>query len=487
MNSISQNFVNVAKNVTKKSFNFACNIYLWPSLSNLFNDASDNAYVSYSLKIKEAFNKTIIETLKLAIPAIDKHYCDSEYRKSNFYKSNSHSRTIVTIFGELNFERNYYTDKNKKNGFYLIDELFHFEKFTTYDCIFRAIMIDNSVNINANNTSIKSDYFSGNFSDYLSESNFCKIPRQSIYNWINNWNIPKVEYDYIENVKNLYVMVDEKWIHEQIRLSTLSEEERNKRHYIMSKCFVTFTGAKTKNNRSELLNKHIHITSSDKPWDDFMDSIYNIYNFEEIENIYLLSDAGTWILAGKANLKLFSNNKIIVNTCEFHVKNYINRLTRAKEKRALLSKIIYEEKDKNKFTEYADEIINDAKNKTKKTQYKNYILNHWKTILNMKDRVIKSSMESHISHCIANHFGSRPKGFSKKRIEKYLKLEEYKQNGVNIMKLYLDSYNKTPEDNYVYQKENVSFSIFEKNTSILPAIASNNPISILLNKIAHSR
>ena len=103
----------------------------------------------------------------------------------------------------------------------------------------------------------------------------------------------------------------------------------------------------------------------------------------------------------------------------------------------------------------------------------------------MKDREIKSSMESHISHCIANHFGSRPKGFSKKRIEKYLKLEEYKQNGINIMKLYLDSYDKTIEDNYTYQKENVSFSIFEKNTSILPNIASNNPVSIVLNKIAY--
>lgn len=41
---------------------------------------------------------------------------------------------------------------------------------------------------------------------------------------------------------------------------------------------------------------------------------------------------------------------------------------------------------------------------------------------------IKFSMESHISHCVAEHFGSRPKGYSKNRIKNYLKLKEYKQN-----------------------------------------------------------
>ena len=64
----------------------------------------------------------------------------------------------------------------------------------------------------------------------------------------------------------------------------------------------------------------------------------------------------------------------------------------------------------------------------------------------MKDREIRSSMESHISHYVADYFGSRPKGFSRKRIEKYIKLQEYKANGINIMDLYLQSYNKTKED-----------------------------------------
>ncbi len=279
-------------------------------------------------------------------------------------------------------------------------------------------------------------------------------------------------------------MVDEKWIHEQLRLAPLTDEEKRKRHYIMSKCFVTFTGAKTKNGRTTLLDRHIFMTTSDRPWKDFMNEIYDLYNYENFEDIYLLSDSGTWILSGAHELKLFEQNQVILNTCEFHVKEYINRLTRSKDKRKELIKSIYEDRNKKLFSRLTDEIIKDANNKEKKEKYKNYMLKHWKAILNMKDREIKSSMESHISHCIASHFGSRPKGYSRKRIEKYIKLEEYKLNGINIMDLYLKSYNK--DKTYVYNKEEVSYSIFEHNTSSIPTKSSSNPISIILNQIAHA-
>lgn len=134
------------------------------------------------------------------------------------------------------------------------------------------------------------------------------------------------------------------------------------------------------------------MTKSDNPWKEFISEIYNIYNFKELENIYLLSDTGSWILAGKNELKLFPNNKVIVNICEFHVKEYINRFVRDKEKRKELSTTIYLERDKKKFIKLADEIMNNSNNKDKKKKYKNYIIKHWKGILNMVDREIHSSM-----------------------------------------------------------------------------------------------
>lgn len=49
-------------------------------------------------------------------------------------------------------------------------------------------------------------------------------------------------------------------------------------------------------------------------------------------------------------------------------------------------------------------------------------------------------MESHISHCIANMSSSRPKGYSSKNINKYLEINDYKNNYLNIFNLHLKSY-----------------------------------------------
>lgn len=477
MSSIPQFLINetnkIIKNVTLSVFTNHIS-----SISFFFTNASS------SLFLNSLFKNLLLHIYNEAIIKIDKYFYESDYRKKYYYSSSKRQRVIVSIFGELKFERYYYINKKTGVGFYFIDNLFKFEKYKNYDPVIRSILINQSVISNVNITSNNSDFYLGNFEEYMN-NNIIKVPRQTIYNWLKEWHLPKVEYECFENAKNLYVMVDEKWIHEMIRLSTLSEEERNKKHFIMSKCFVTFTGAKTKNNRTTLLNRHIFMTTNNEPWKNFMNEIYNIYNFEEIENIYLLSDSGGWILAGAKELKLFKNNKVILNTCEFHVKHYINRMVRNKDVRKELIKSIYEDKSKEEFTKLTDNIIEESKNNDKKKQYKNYILNHWKAILNMKDREVKSSMESHISHCIASSFGSRPKGYSIKRIEKYIKLQEYKLNGINIMDLYLKSYDKNEEDSFVYNKEDVSYSIFEHKTSSALTVSTSNYTSMIINAIGH--
>lgn len=125
----------------------------------------------------------------------------------------------------------------------------------------------------------------------------------------------------------------------------------------MSKCFVIFTHIKNKGKRNILMGKHILITTTNNPWKELMDEICQIYNFEKLETINLLSDAGGWILAGKDELKLYANNNIIVNTCEFHVKQKINRSTTDKDLRNKLYKIIYEDEDKTLFKTTMQEII----------------------------------------------------------------------------------------------------------------------------------
>lgn len=121
--------------------------------------------------------------------------------------------------------------------------------------------------------------------------------------------------------------------------------------------------------------------------------------------------------------------------------------------------------------------------KDKITEYKNYIIKHWKGIIAMKYSDIKSSMESHISHCIASKFGSRPKAYSDHYIQTYLKLQEASVNGINILDYYLKCYNS--DDNFKYNEKEVEFSLFDSSTSNLPVCTSQNPTSKILSRIAY--
>ena len=115
-----------------------------------------------------------------------------------------------------------------------------------------------------------------------------------------------------------------------------------------------------------------------------MNEIYTVYNFEEINTINLLSDAGSWILSGSSELKLYSNNKVIINTCEFHVKQKINRSTRDKELRITIANIIYEKEDKEEFIKEMNKLIESKDSDSRKekiTEYKNYILKLGRVLL----------------------------------------------------------------------------------------------------------
>ena len=487
MLSIPQNMQNEAKNIIKNVFLENCRNLFSETMDNLFYSFSLSKYIELNLNLISKIKKIVIDTMVYAINVIDKLFLNSDYRKGNFYINKQNvPRTIVSIYGTLSFNRTYYTDKNKQNGFFLIDELFGFEQYKNYDQVIRGLLINESINTNTNKACNNSLVYNLDILKNLTPSDIPDIPRQTVYYWIKNFNVNNINYEPIKNGSTLYVMADEKWIHEQIRKINLPDEDKDKKHFIMSKCFVIFTGAKTKNGRTELLGKHIFITSSKNPWKDSMDEICKIYDFEKLETINLLSDSGSWIISGKSELKLYSKNNIVVNTCEFHVKQKINRMTTDKELRKLFVKAIYEECNKKKFISLADDLIKNKPDnrKEKLTEYKDYITKHWTSIINMKNCDIKSSMESHISHCVAEHFGSRPKGYSKDNIEHYLKLQEAKLNGINILDLYLKS--SCNDNDFIYNEKEINFSLFDKSISYLPVCSSKNPTSILLHNIAYN-
>lgn len=216
-----------------------------------------------------------------------------------------------------------------------------------------------------------------------------------------------------------------------------------------------------------------------------MDFIAKKYDFDKINNICLLGDGASWIKTGLGELRLSKNNSVKFYLCEFHFKQAIHHITTDDDERFYLLHI-FKAKSKYYFIDAVNTIVyNNPKRKDIITKKLNYIINNYTAIKSMLDLKIGSSMESHISHLIASFFSSRPKGFSTKRIKQYLKLNDYKNNGINIFKLYLNSYNNK---DIVKINDDIAYDyIFDNfNNGNIP-ILNNGSVSILYNTLISIR
>ena len=244
----------------------------------------------------------------------------------------------------------------------------------------------------------------------------------------------------------------------------------------MVKSYVVFENIESvSKNRNKLINRLVYNVQSNKPWEEFSEFLYSIYDPKELEEIYILSDGGKWITANILDLKVEPQIAVKRLLCEFHYKQAINRITVVSEERKELLKS-FRELSKKEFMELLENYKEKYENKSDTIEkQKTYIMNNYSAIKDMLEFHIGSSMESHISHIIANPFASRPKGFSSIKINKYLKINDYVNNSVNIFKLYLSSYNTIEEDG-ISESTNVN-----KNTKKYADFVCHPPI--LDNKI----
>lgn len=465
MNIILQKYKIELKNLLFNEISQYINNLTLDFIDNLFNN-TNNKYISIINSLTNKARELIKQIILKTIDFFNQKFIEDDYRRGRWHINvrNDHRSINIAGIGQLDFTRTYFEKADGSEYFYFIDELFSFDKYTRYDCITKANAIDLAMKTNQK---LAGEILNDNTAVPIDEN--YAIPRQTIYKWIKEWKIPMIKYKPIKFEGNtLYIMGDEKWIHEQMK----ADEEKDKKHFIMSKEFVCFTGIKNIGKQRRLENRFIFMTSTSKPWDEFLNCVSEIYDFEQIENIVFLSDGGKWLTSGASDLNLFPQNTIVMCLCEFHAKQKINRITADKDIRVELAGYLDNNEKKNfikKMQEIKDK-VNDENRLKKLEEYEKYIVNNWTKIQNMNKNNCGSSMESHISHYLASYFSSRPKAFSANTIQNYIKLQEAKANGLNIKTIYLKTY-KNKDETYSLNEKELNFSIFEKsNSSNMPAI-----------------
>ncbi len=206
---------------------------------------------------------------------------------------------------------------------------------------------------------------------------------------------------------------------------------------------VTKEGQKQK--RHELKNPYYFSglyegKDNEKLWNEVYDYISHVYDLDQVERIYLMSDGGGWIKAGR---ELLRDATHVLD--EFLVKKYLLKMTRhmldsAEDARKEICGILRNE-TREKFEEETVKLMSYTKKEAERRHVEegaSYILNNWsaaKTRLAGRKYVVGCRAEGHVSHVLADRMTSRPMGWSRTGADKMAHLRAYYYNHGDMLEL----------------------------------------------------
>lgn len=171
--------INLLKNRLKEKICCISDDLIDYLINNLFNTQKNNVYIEFINRIQEFSIDIIKETIAEVFKELDNNFRNF-LERIKYYNI---SRTIITIVGEITFQRTYFESKDKSKKFFYIDEIFHLPKYDLYAPIIKALAIDVTFDTNQ----LKAGQLVGqsittikNISN--STRNNYYIPRQSINN-----------------------------------------------------------------------------------------------------------------------------------------------------------------------------------------------------------------------------------------------------------------------------------------------------------------
>ena len=437
------NIVSYFYNFLEKSFNNFLKKYFHNS-NYWFKSSDFNNYFSFMMSL-DSFSSSFIKDVIIAyFEYIDNIFFYSSYRKNfceskGFYERNN----LVTIFGDISFKRRYYYDRKTNEHFFFVDLFLGLPKRKHFDPIVCSEIVEKATEFSYSKSGrLVAEKIGNKFNNNIS------ISRASSRNIVLGFDPIINEENETRRVERLFIMLDEKFVPSQFN--------DNKDHMIKSA--VMFEGSeleyKTKRktnsmNRHRLINSHTCASINNSLLSKTLDYIYNTYDVNYLKELYFMGDCALWIKNFPKShwFKFNKDTSIIFSMDGFHFSQAINNITTTKEeyipfRDSLLDLVMND--DKELFKEACLSFMNEHTERTQTIINKmEYVLNNWDYRKNYENNsFLKCSMESHISHIFADLFTSRPKAYSKKGLEKLLRLRLLKVNGYNLKEIYLKSFNK---------------------------------------------
>ena len=142
MNILSQNYNNLLKKLIFDVFTSS----LKNKLDNLNPNEDVFNYVSILSNLDESLCTVAKECLIHLFESLDYSYSISRERKSKFEIKSHHPRTILTVFGQITFNRTFYKSKLTGKNYCYVDRYLGLHKYDYFDPYLKALVVEYAAN-----------------------------------------------------------------------------------------------------------------------------------------------------------------------------------------------------------------------------------------------------------------------------------------------------------------------------------------------------
>jgi hypothetical protein len=236
----------------------------------------------FIINTKKSLDEIGAMIVKEALEMLDEIIRESSSRKKEYYiQRRNDEKTLITIFGEVNYLRTYYKSKKDGSYRYLSDELVGIYPYERMDLSYESELIEEAIETSYEKSGKRA-------------SNNVQVTRQTVMNTIRR--LGNVENDEAEIplkkrvVKTLYIEADEDHValqngrNKEIKLTYVHEGKRFK-----------------SKGRYELINKRLFtgsLIASEDLWLDVANYLEEAYDLDRVEKIYISGDGASWIKEG---------------------------------------------------------------------------------------------------------------------------------------------------------------------------------------------
>lgn len=339
-------------------------------------------------------------------------------RKEQFKSLKKDTRSVVSIFGEIEYRRRYYENLNGEKV-YLIDKLI--------GIMSKQRLLDN-VEERLIDSAIDTSYeYAGEHAAYG-----IKISRQEVKNEIEELDLDKAFYDEAINkkqVENIYIIADEDHVHLQ---KGGIEEPR---------IIVVYDDIVSNGKRVELKSKRhlggLYKSRIDDLWEEVATYLEENYDLEYVKRVFISGDGASWIKTGLTWI-----DKSINILDRFHMIKAVNSIAgkdNTENKIRLFRKL--KQNDFDGFKEVCYEILSEELEKStrlNKEKLMKYILNNKDGIENYcryKEYLHGCSAEGHVSHVYSDRMSSRPMGWKSTNVNNMSKLRLLKADKIPVKEI----------------------------------------------------